>query len=251
VTKRHKIQVDDLASLLSYILGRRPDEFGLVPDREGFVPRKRLLQAVREEPGWSHVGEGLLQEVLMSEHRRLFESDERVIRTLERDYCLDLENPARLPQGLLYTPVRNRAHFHALERGLGPRPEGDCHILTEDLDTALRIGRRIDPSPVVLEVRCAAAGPGDAALYAFGDLFLAFTVPREWIMGPPMGKAALKDMEKPDKKSDKRTRTATRPSFEAGTFILEDDRDPDPYRKSKKGRKRRTWKEDARKTRRN
>ena len=38
-----------LSKLIQYILGRNPYEFGLVPDREGFVKIKELLKALNEE----------------------------------------------------------------------------------------------------------------------------------------------------------------------------------------------------------
>jgi hypothetical protein len=44
-----------LAKLITYILGRRPDEFGLVTDTEGFVKIKELLKAITEEAGWKYV----------------------------------------------------------------------------------------------------------------------------------------------------------------------------------------------------
>jgi len=42
----------NLAKMLAYVLGRRPDEFGLIPDAEGFVRIKDLLKALHEEEGW-------------------------------------------------------------------------------------------------------------------------------------------------------------------------------------------------------
>ena len=52
-----------LSKFLSYILGRRPDEFGLVPDDNGFVKIKELIKAVNEEDGWRHVRRGLVDEL--------------------------------------------------------------------------------------------------------------------------------------------------------------------------------------------
>ena len=38
-----------LAKFFNYVLGRRPDEFGLVTDKEGFVKIKELIKATNEE----------------------------------------------------------------------------------------------------------------------------------------------------------------------------------------------------------
>lgn len=250
VSKRHRFQVEDLARFLIYMLGHRPDEFGLVPDADGFVPIKRLLQAVREEPGWRHVGEGLLREVLLSEHRELLEAEEARIRAVQRRFHLDLETPVQPPHGMLYTPVRKRAHFHALEKGLGPHPHG-FHILTQDPDMAQRIGHRFDPSPVLLEIRIPERGEGALVLYGFGDLFLATEISPKDIMGPPLGKDDVKAFETTSRKAPIKERPLSgKGRFDAGTFTLDPARDPDRSRREAKGRKRRTWKEDARKNRR-
>ena len=58
---------------MTYILGHNPDEFGLVPDREGFITFKELLWAFHEEPGWSYVRQSSINEVLLSEDRTSFE----------------------------------------------------------------------------------------------------------------------------------------------------------------------------------
>jgi putative RNA 2'-phosphotransferase len=247
MAKQHRFHVEDLSRLLTYALGHRPDEFGLVPDAEGFVPVKRLLQALREEPGWSHVREGLLREVLVHDRER-FETEGPRIRARERRFQVDLARPVPPPAGLLFSPVRKRAHAHVLEHGLEARADGP-HILTADRETALRIGRRTDPSPVILEVHIPAEGERAVPLYPFGDLLLAWEVPAGAVVGPTLSKEQQKALEKPSKAERKDEREAGTRSFEAGTFTLDARRDPDPARRGK-GRKRRTWKEKARKQRR-
>ena len=44
-----------LAKFLDYVLGRNPDEFGLVPDEQGYVKIKELLKALNQEEGWRHL----------------------------------------------------------------------------------------------------------------------------------------------------------------------------------------------------
>jgi putative RNA 2'-phosphotransferase len=251
LSKRHKIQLDKFAGFLAYVLGRRPDEFGLVPDKEGYVSTKRLLQAIKEEPGWGHVGEGLLREVLLSENRHLFESDEKKIRALERHFYLDLENQALPPKSILFSPIRRRAHFHALDKGLRPKPNGELHILTDNQEMAHRIGRRFDPSPILLEIHAPISKQNEFSLYSFGKLFLTPDIPRTAIVGPPLAKEALKERESDVGKAGKALKQSLKSDFEAGTFVLDGNRDPDRSRNPKKGQKRRSWKEAARKTRRN
>ncbi len=250
VTRRHQFGIDNLSSILVYVLGHRPDEFGLVPDIDGFIPIKRLLQALREEPDWSHVREGMLREVLVSENRVLLDCQGPLIRAGERRFRLDLENPVSPPSGLVFSPVRKRAHPHVLEHGLEPRADGP-HILTADQDMAMRIGLRTDPSPVILEIHIPAHGEGAVPVYAFGDLLLARRIPSEDIVGPPLAKDRRKELDRAEKETPKEeTRHSKGRDIQAGTFFLDPDRDPDPVRRAARGRKRRTWKENARRQRR-
>jgi putative RNA 2'-phosphotransferase len=48
-------ELETLARMLAYLLGRRPDEFGLVLEEGGWVPVTKLLQALHEEPGFARV----------------------------------------------------------------------------------------------------------------------------------------------------------------------------------------------------
>jgi len=249
VSKHHRFRVDELSRIMVYVLGHRPDEFGLVPDSDGFLPVKRLLQALREEPGWSSFNEGALREVLLSEHRGDFEIDGTRIRATERRFQTHPLIPVEPPSGLLFTAVRRRAHSHALEHGLKPRPDGP-HILSQDRDMALRMGRRMDASPVILEIRIPSGGQGSAPLSAFGTLFLAVEIHPEAIVGPPLSRDQQRALEQPEEPLFERKKAARGPQFDAGTFLLEAERDPDRSRRDSKGRKRRTWKETSRKIRR-
>ncbi|MFH1490222.1 MAG: RNA 2'-phosphotransferase [Pseudomonadota bacterium] len=241
--RKNQIKTEGLSRFLIYVLGHRPDEFGLVPEPEGFVPTKELLQALHEEPGWGYVRQGHINEVLLGSDRGLFESEADRIRVLDRRWDLDLDHPAPVPPKILYVCVRRRAHPHALEKGL-KSSEGRFLILSPDKETAERIGRRRDHAPVLFEVMTHPAQKAGVSFLPFGDLYLSAGIPKQWISGPPLPKDFEKKQEQKSEKQEK-----ARPALEAGTLILDPDRDPAPHRQAK-GRKSRGWKEDVRKTRR-
>jgi len=231
--------------MLTYILAYRPDEFGLVPDKEGFVSYRDLIKALHEEDGWRHVRISHINEMLMGEDRALFESEPDRIRSQKRHWFLKPHNDLPSP-GLLYTPVRRRAHPVALERGLKAK-DGSYVALSADRKMALRMGSRRDRHPVLLEIPASAAVKKGVMMFSFGDLFLAPEIPVDCISGPLPSKDLL---EKEEKKVDKKQKP--RPEIKTatpGSFILDPQRDPDPSRKSK-GKKRKGWKEEARKMRR-
>jgi putative RNA 2'-phosphotransferase len=237
--KRNQIKANNLSSLMSFILGRKPDEFGLVPDREGYLPYRELLWAIHEEPGWSYVRQGHIHEVLMGKGVSLFEWDENRIRALERHWSIDLEAlDLRVPK-ILYVCVRRRAHAYVMEQGM----KSETYlVLSPDRDMALRIGRRRDRKPVMLEVMTGPAQEQGIPFYSFGQLFLATEIPHRFISGPPVSKEA-------DEKKQPEKAVQAPPDFLAGTFMLDANRDPDRSRRFS-GKKQRGWKEDARKLRR-
>ena len=238
--------VAGLSRLLIYILGHRPDEFGLVPDSDGFVTYKELIQAIHEEQGWRYVGKADINEALLGRDRHLFQSDNKRIAVVEKKWCIDVEPHSLSLPGILFAAVRTKAHPVVMERGL-VSVEGRYVVLSPDRGMALRIGRRRDPKPVLLEIMAVAAQSKGVDFYPFGDLFLSRQVASEFISGPPVLKETMERRSMAETKKEK-----NRPEpvhLDTGSFTPDISRDPDPLRRFK-GKKRRGWKEEARKIRR-
>ncbi len=233
-----------------YILGRRPDEFGLVPDPHGFVPYKDLLKALHEEEGWGFVRQSHINEVLVSEERFLFEAEPKQIRVKNRVWDLDLNAPAQTLSKILFTPVRRKAHLVVMEKGLKAPPGGHV-VLTSSKEMALRMGRRRDPEPVLLEISAHSAHQAGIAFFSFGDLFIGPEIPAQFIVGPQPSKSML-EQQKGQEKKKKEPAIKIPASPTPGTFVLDPQRDPDLARRDKKrkGKKPKGWKEAARKQRR-
>lgn len=230
--------------MMVYILGYRPYEFGLVPDDNGFVSFKELLWAFHEEPGWTHVRQGSINEILLSENRNLFETRGKMIRVIDRRWNLNLENPLGSVPKTLFTGIRKKAHPTTFDKGL-PDRQGLYHVLSSSYEMARRIGKRRDQCPVILEIMAGRALEQGFGFYRFGDLFLVKELPPEYIAGPPVPKDHVKTTE--EKIRQKREKV---PAFEeTGTFVLKVERDPDRSRNIK-GKKKKGWKEEARKMRR-
>ncbi|MBW2024477.1 MAG: RNA 2'-phosphotransferase [Deltaproteobacteria bacterium] len=243
MSKRRQYKVQDLVRLMKYALAHSPDEFGLVPDKQGFVWLKELLQAFHEEPGWSYVREAHINEALLKSDRNLFQMEGKRIRATKRSWQCVLEPLPSVPEKILYTPVRKRAHHHAFDKGL--RASADRWIvLSVDREMAYRIGKRKDAQPVILEILARTAQRYGVRFYQFGSLFLAKEIAAEYIGGPIPSKERPRQLSGTSDIKEKHA-----PDFGAGSFALDVDRDPDPMRRSK-GRKPKGWKEKARRLRR-
>jgi len=108
-----------LAKFLTYVLARRPDEFGLVPDQDGFVKIKELLKAVNEEQDWKYVRHSHINEILITLPSPFFEIQANLIRAVSREQ-LSLPAPAENLPKLLYTCVRRKAYPAVTEKGIHP-----------------------------------------------------------------------------------------------------------------------------------
>jgi putative RNA 2'-phosphotransferase len=225
-----------------YILGHNPHEYGIVPDPDGFVSIKDLLHVMHEDPDMPHAGEGSVNEVLMSDERDLFERDDKRIRAVSRHWDLDTNLPAIDIPPILFTPVRRKAHYLVLEKGLIKRAD-HFYCLTQDKEMAERIGKRKDQKPVIIEVMASRAVHEGVHISQFGGLFLASEIAERFIAGPPLPKAALRERElAPQVKKD--VAEVIR-DFNPGTFFLDINNDPDKSRRIR-GRKKRGWKEEVR-----
>ena len=242
VSKKNRIKIDKLAGFILYILGHRPDEFGLVPAPDGSVTFKELLWAIHEEPGWSYVRQSNINEVLLSKDRGLFRTRDNRISARDRRWRFDLENPSEVLPKILFTAVRRKAYPHLMEKGLNS-PEEKYIVLSSEKEMAMRIGKRREQKPILLEVLTGPAISKGVLFFLLGNIVLSKKIPAKFISGPPIPKKSDRDI-KPEIKKERQALSQA----DAGAFILDIKRDPDTS--PRKGKKRKGWKEASRKIRR-
>ena len=204
-----------LAKFIAYILERRPDEFGLVIDSEGYIKIKELLKALNEEKGFSYVRRSHLNEILYSIANPPFEIAGNRIRAKHRDLLPRPDVARDLPK-LLYTYIRRKAHPFVADKGIFPSGYHQV-VLTAKRDLAERIGKRIDPQPVILTVHVQKSLDNGVRFYqAGGSLFLATSIPPDCFSGPAL------PVEKPGKLKQGQAHSAKQPEA-AGSFLVDLD----------------------------
>ncbi|PID73635.1 MAG: hypothetical protein CSB33_02475 [Desulfobacterales bacterium] len=177
-----------LGKFLAYVLGRRPDEFGLLPDESGWVAVRDLLKALSEEEGWRHIRQAGLAELTVTLPDPPVELADRRIRAVDRDR-LPAILPAENPPPLLYSCVRERGHAAAAKNGLSPLGSLPFVLLATKTEMALRIGRRHDREPVTVTVRSRALMDQGVLLRQFGEeLYLVEWAPPDACDLPPLPK---------------------------------------------------------------
>jgi putative RNA 2'-phosphotransferase len=159
---------------------------------------------------------------------------------------MDLDHTMDMLPKRLFTPIRRKAHPVVMEKGL-KAAEGKHIVLSTDQDMILRIGKRRDQKPVLLEIMASSAQSKGILFCTFGELFLCPEIPAEYIAGPQVSREILESLRVAAEEK-KETITPKPADFTPGTFPLDPSRDTDLKRRAK-GKKRKGWKEEARKIR--
>lgn len=208
-------EIKRLGRFLTYVLGRQPDEFGLVPDEQGFVATKELLKALHQEAGWRNLRMTQFNQLIAMHHPAPIEIVDQLIRATVRNRLPRIIDPKHLPK-LLYVAIRRRAYGSVLTKGLsaGNRP---YLILSADRAMAQKMGTRLDNRPVVLTIQVAASQAKGTTYQQYGEtLYLADTIAAGTFTGPPPPKEKTPPAPKVPEKSPEAAKTP-------GSYFLELD----------------------------
>jgi putative RNA 2'-phosphotransferase len=191
-------QLEALARMLAYILGHGPDEFGLVLAEDGSISLKQLQQALIHEPGWGFVRRQHLDQVVGLMQPPAFEVAEERICCLQPG-PLPRRRPGERPPALLYLAIPPKAHERVWQEGL-KSATGQELVLARTKETALKLGRRRAPAPILITIQAQAAAKTGLAFTGYGEeLFLALALPREFLQlpAPPPAEEKPKPLKPP------------------------------------------------------
>ncbi|NPA49985.1 MAG: hypothetical protein GXO20_08395 [Thermodesulfobacteria bacterium] len=229
-----------LEKILYYILGRRPDEFGLFLE-DGFVKLKDLLKALNETEGYKDVRLKKLRDFFLIFKPERFEFlEEKNLVRVKKDIAppeiyetIFVENPPRI----LYTPVKPRAWIKVSEEGLA----AERIILSAEEELAARLARRRGAILIMVDTRKAMSEGAVFERY-LEKLYLSSWIPAAALKGPPVDdEFRARYARKPKEKKEE-------PLPEESIPISEETV---AYRKITRGRKKDpAWKKTRRKLRR-
>lgn len=211
-----------LAKTISYISCYAPSEHGLFWNPDGTMPWKELFWALQEDPSLRFVREVHIREISYLGIELPFTMEEGVLRLGSEigapEYPVESEPPERL-----FYACRRKEYPSVLKYGLkaSNRPYlGLCSAK----GLAVRIGKRRDPEPIVVEILARKAASGGITIRKAGEeMFLAEAIPLELLVCPPMREeelASLAAMGKKDKKPKEAPASATPGSFLMGADQL-------------------------------
>ncbi|MGB9500099.1 MAG: RNA 2'-phosphotransferase [Dissulfuribacterales bacterium] len=209
--KRQK-QMEQFSKFTAYMLGRRPDEFGLVPDKDGYVKIKEYLKAVTETDGFHHIRKNHINEMLLVINPAPVELSTNLIRAVDRSKLPEYIPCIDLPK-LFFICISQKAYNAVLSNGLRPT-FFEKIICSSNPSLAEKIGRRRDSHPVLLTVHIKKTKEHGVIFFHSGELlFLTDYIPVDCFTCPPLPKEIpAKKIPDPIEIYKKQTR--------AGTFHL-------------------------------
>ena len=132
-----------ISKTISYALRHRPDEFGLKPDAEGWVPLYDLLSNL----GFA-IGRRDIEEIIALSEKKRFEISGDLIRaTYGHSFANKIEFKPVEPPEFLYHGTTERAWKAIKTEGLKPMNRQYVH-LSSDKVTAEKVGQRHDKKRV-------------------------------------------------------------------------------------------------------
>jgi len=244
-----------LAKTLTYLLTHAPGEFGLFWDEDGSMPWKELYWALQEDPGLRFVRESHLREIGFLGIDFPAALDGHLLLRLKPSLPVPEYPVVEAPPSRLFYGCRQRHVPAVRDHGLtaAGRP---ALAVSSDKDLALRMARRRDPAPILIDILAgAAAADGISFRFAGSALYLVESLPVRHLRFPLMSEEKLQG-------SSSRSRKEKEPAKPGaprtpGSFMVEVEhlRDafggpPEAGGKPKgKGRKGAEWKRASRKER--
>jgi putative RNA 2'-phosphotransferase len=233
-----------LARFIQYVLGRRPDEFGLVPDADGFIPVADLLKVAKEE-GWHHVRRHDLASLSQQLNQPVLEIRDHLVRAVNRSRLERYRETTDGPK-LLFASIRRRAYETVLQHGLKPQGHIGQVVLCAAENFAQKIGRRRDSAPIIVTVHVHRARQCGVVFRQFGDgLYLADHLPASCCRLPRPPQTNKRDEQK---HVDAPATAKTPGSYTLDIEPLVDS--PTPWKPSPRERRSKDWKKARQKERR-
>lgn len=242
-----------LAKTISYIVYHSAGEYGLFWDAAGTMPWKEFYWALQEDPSLRFVRQSHIQELNHLQIELPISLEGNLIRLHDGFPIPDYPVAEHLPNRLFYACPRKQFGV-ILKHGLATLGR-DFLPVTVDEELALRIGKRRDPKPVLVEILANKASAAGISFRSAGpELYLVESLGTEYLQFPPVREEEL--MQLSTKKKEKSS--ATHVGMPApGSFLVNVDhfqeaigvgkRASSQGKNARKGKKGPDWKREARK----
>jgi putative RNA 2'-phosphotransferase len=176
---KEKLRKVRVSKFLSYILRHQPYKFGLQPDEYGFCDLGSVIDVMKSKfPDWD---EEKLQNLIKSDAQKRFEiKDDKIRARYGHSINVKPVGDERDVPGILYHGTARRNVDSILKQGLKPAGRKFVH-LSPDIESAIRVGKRHDIKPVILEINVHKAKSQGIKFWTEGKVVLSTEIPPDCI----------------------------------------------------------------------
>lgn len=171
-----------LSKEVSYALRHAPWEYELEMNEEGWVPIEQLLDALHKEEKWKEVLENDLAKMIEKSEKKRHEILQGNIRAYYgHSIPMRITKEIRVPPSILYHGTAKRFLQSIKKSGLLPQSRQYVH-LSQDIETAKRVGKRRDDEPCILIIDAEKAWKEGVKFYLGNEkVWLADQIPSKYI----------------------------------------------------------------------
>ena len=172
----------DLSKEISYALRHAPQNYQLELDENGWVELDDLVQALRKKHKFEKLELSDVERATQNSSKRRHEIYNGRIRALYgHSHVKRIDIDCKKPPDLLYHGTANRFVSNILSLGLLSMKRQYVH-LSEDVETAIDVGKRRDATPVIIEVVSSLAhNEGVSFFHAYDTIWLVEHVPSKYL----------------------------------------------------------------------
>ena len=172
----------ELSKEISYALRHAPQEYGLTLDEQGWVLVKDLIDALKKQEKYSDLAlKDIADMIQVSEKKRHEIVGDRIRALYGHSTEEKINKDAVQPPDVLYHGTAHKFLQKILQQGLIPKDRQYVH-LSQDMETAITVGKRRDTDPVVLRIDALTAWKDGINFYHGNDtIWLADEIPAKYI----------------------------------------------------------------------
>jgi putative RNA 2'-phosphotransferase len=172
----------ELSKEISYILRHNPQGYGLTLNNEGWVDLAALIFSLRMQEQYKHLEASDIESIVFQPNKRRHEIHNGRIRALYGHTLQEkIEKEPAQPPEILFHGTSKKSAENIMKEGLLSQSRQYVH-LSQDRETANRVGKRKDKSPVIFAIDAKKAWSAGILFYPGNEnIWLSDSIPPEFI----------------------------------------------------------------------
>lgn len=172
----------ELSKEVSYALRHAPWEYELELDDNGWVGIDQLLSALKLNPKWTDVKMADLALMISESEKKRHEIvDGRIRAFYGHSVPNKILKTQAIPPAILYHGTARKVKDTILREGLKPNQRQYVH-LSQDVETAMQVGKRRDSDPIIFEIDAKLAHENGVKFYLGNEkVWLADVIPPQYL----------------------------------------------------------------------